>query len=63
MVLRIAVLMKTDIVGSTPRFHAEPAGDLEALLRDHQQMNSRLSAAVTPTEPSRPGNWSLIRSH
>jgi hypothetical protein len=62
MVLRIAVLMKTDIVGSTPRFHAE-AGDLEALLRDHQQMNSRLSAAVTPTEPSRPGNRSLIRSH
>jgi hypothetical protein len=26
-------------------------------------LNSQLSDAVTPTEPSRPGNKSLIRSH
>ena len=44
MALRIAVLMKTDIVGSTPRFHAEPVGDLEALLRDHQQMIAKCAA-------------------
>jgi adenylate cyclase len=44
MALRIAVLMKTDIVGSTPRFHAEPTGDLEVLLRDHQQLIAKCAA-------------------
>jgi adenylate cyclase len=38
MALRIAVIMKTDIVGSTLRFRAELAADLEALLREHQQL-------------------------
>src|ERR1700756_272384 len=44
MALRIAVLMKTDIVGSTPRFRAEPVSDLEALLREHQQLIARYAA-------------------
>jgi class 3 adenylate cyclase len=38
MALRIAVIMKTDIVGSTLRFRAELAADLETLLREHQQL-------------------------
>ena len=32
----VSLLMRTDIVGSTPRLHAEPADALEALLRDHR---------------------------
>ena len=36
--------MKTDIVGSTPRFRAELAGDLEALLREHQQLIAKCAA-------------------
>ena len=44
MALRIAVIMKTDIVGSTPRFRAELAGDLEALLHEHQQLIAKCAA-------------------
>jgi class 3 adenylate cyclase len=44
MALRIAVIMKTDIVGSTPRFRAELAGDLEALLREHQKLVAKCAA-------------------
>jgi len=44
MALRIAVLMKTDTAGSTLRFRAEPAKDLEALLRDHGQHIAQCAA-------------------
>jgi class 3 adenylate cyclase len=44
MALRIAVIMKTDIVGSTPRFRAEPAGDLDALLLEHRQLIAKCAA-------------------
>jgi len=36
--LRTAVLMKTDIAGSTPRFRALLAEDQQALLRDHRAL-------------------------
>jgi adenylate cyclase len=42
--LRTTVLMKTDIVGSTPQFRALLASDLQALLLDHRAMVARLAA-------------------
>ena len=45
MTLRTAVLMKTDIVGSTPRFRALLASDLQSLLLEHRALVSRLAVA------------------
>jgi class 3 adenylate cyclase len=42
--LRTAVLMKTDIVGSTPQFRALLASDLQAALSVHRTMVARLAA-------------------
>ncbi|HYZ23071.1 MAG TPA: adenylate/guanylate cyclase domain-containing protein [Rhodopila sp.] len=39
--LRIAVLMKTDIAGSTPRFRALLASDQQTLLHEHRALVSR----------------------
>jgi class 3 adenylate cyclase len=41
--LRTTVLMKTDIVGSTPQFRALLASDLQAVLSDHRAMLARLA--------------------
>jgi class 3 adenylate cyclase len=42
--LRTTVLMKTDIVGSTPQFRALLASDLQAVLSDHRAMLAGLAA-------------------
>jgi class 3 adenylate cyclase len=42
--LRIAVLMKTDIAGSTPRFRALLAADQQTLLHEHRALVSRHAA-------------------
>jgi class 3 adenylate cyclase len=42
--LRTTVLMKTDIVGSTPRFRALLASDLQAALSAHRTMVAHLAA-------------------
>ena len=42
--LRTAVLMKTDIVGSTPQFRALLASDLQSVLLEHRAMVARLAA-------------------
>lgn len=44
MTLRTAVVMKTDIAGSTPRFRALLAADLQALLFEHRALVERLAA-------------------
>lgn len=43
--LRTTVLMKTDIVGSTPQFRALLASDLQAALSAHRTMVTHLAAA------------------
>jgi class 3 adenylate cyclase len=42
--LRTTVLMKTDIVGSTPQFRTLLTSDLQALLIEHRAMVARLAA-------------------
>jgi class 3 adenylate cyclase len=42
--LRTTVLMKTDIVGSTPQFRALLAADLQAALSAHRTMVAHLAA-------------------
>jgi class 3 adenylate cyclase len=42
--LRTTVLMKTDIVGSTPQFRALLASDLQAALSTHRSMVARVAA-------------------
>jgi class 3 adenylate cyclase len=45
MLLQTKVLMKTDIAGSTPRFRAALASDLQALLLEHRSLVERLAAS------------------
>src|SRR5215469_7931453 len=42
--LRVMAIMKTDIVGSTPRFRSLAEADLSGLLAEHRQFVSRLAA-------------------
>jgi class 3 adenylate cyclase len=42
--LRTAVLMKTDITGSTPKFRALLMADLQALLSEHREFVARFAA-------------------
>jgi adenylate cyclase len=46
MTLRTAVVMKTDIAGSTPRFRVLLAADLQALLIEHRALVERLAAGA-----------------
>ena len=43
--LRVMAIMKTDIVGSTPRFRSLSEADLSGLLAEHREFVSRLAAA------------------
>jgi class 3 adenylate cyclase len=43
--LRLTAIMKTDIVGSTPRFRSLAEADLSGLLAEHREFVSRLAAA------------------
>lgn len=42
---RVMAIMKTDIVGSTPRFRSLSEADLSGLLAEHREFVSRLAAA------------------
>jgi class 3 adenylate cyclase len=42
--LRVMAIMKTDIVGSTPRFRSLSEADLSGLLAEHREFVSRLAA-------------------
>src|SRR5438045_3209209 len=42
--LRVAVLMQTDIAGSTPRLRALPVEAQQSLLRDHREFVTRHAA-------------------
>jgi len=43
--LRVTAIMKTDIVGSTPRFRSLVETDLSGLLAEHREFVSRLATA------------------
>src|SRR5215469_7821813 len=43
--LRVMAIMKTDIVGSTPRFRSLAEADLSGLLAEHREFISRIAAS------------------
>ncbi len=57
--LRTTVLMKTDIAGSTPRFRALLAADLQALLSEHRAFVARHAAdqGGQIVKPAGDGYW------
>ena len=64
MALRTTVIMKTDIRGSTVRFRALPAVDLDALLTEHRAFVSRVAAAHDGriVKPEGDGFWVVFPS-